>query len=129
MSYLLSRYVASARDLVVNADVNAQLFPNDVGEGASIPHVHPVSNPTAFLEVHAFLCDDPIEALRSGYRGAEPDLLVWGLLVEDERVLLGRDFEDAVLAHVSKRRHVCSKRRMHYAIVDFNSWVLFLCLL
>jgi len=129
MSYLLSGHATSARDLIVNADVNAQLFSDDVSEGASIPHVHPVSNPTPFLEVHALLCDDPIESLRPGYWGAEPDLLVRGLLVEDERVLLGCDFEDAGLAHVSNRRHVCSKRRMYYAVVDFNGRVLFLCLL
>jgi hypothetical protein len=87
----------STRNLIVDADVNAQLFPEDLRERAAIPHVHPISHTTTLLEVHALLCDHPVETLRTGYWGAEPDLLVRGLLVEDEGVLAGGDFQDAGL--------------------------------
>ena len=85
------------RNLIVDTDVNAQLFPEDLSERAAIPHVYPVADATTLLEVHALLCHDPVEALRSGNRGAEPDLLVRGLLVQNEGILLRGDFKDAGL--------------------------------
>jgi len=85
------------RDLIVNTDVNAQLFPENLSQRAAVPHVHPVADASTLLEVHALLCHDPVETLGTGYRGAEPDLLVWGLLVQNKGILLRSDFEDAGL--------------------------------
>ena len=96
LPYMTSSY-RSTRNLIIDADVNAQLFPENLRERATVPHVHPISHPTALLEVHALLGDHPVEALGAGYRGAEPDLLVRGLLVEDKGVLAGCDFQDAGL--------------------------------
>jgi hypothetical protein len=85
---LLTLHARSARDLIVNTDVNTQLFPENLSERAAVPQVYPVADATTLLEVHALLCNHPVESLRSGDWGTEPDLLVRGLLVQDEGVLL-----------------------------------------
>jgi hypothetical protein len=86
-----------ARDLVIDADIDTKLFPEDLSERAAISQIYPVSDTTTFFLTHAFLGHDPVETLGSRYGRAEPDLLVRGLLVQDECVALGRDFEDASL--------------------------------
>ena len=91
----------SARNLVIHTDIHAQLFPDDVGQGAAVPQVHPIALSAALLEVHALLCDDPVESFRSGDGGAEPDLLVRRLFVEHIAVLFGLYFEDTSLDVVS----------------------------
>lgn len=87
----------SARDLVVDADIDAQLLPQKLRERRAVSQIYPVPHSAPFLFTHAFLGYDPVETLWSGYWRAEPDLLVWRLLVQDEYVVLVRDFENTSL--------------------------------
>lgn len=69
--------------LTVDGDVNSQFLPEKFRQRATIPQIDPISNTAISLLVHRFAIDDPIEALRSGNRRGEPDLLVRRLLVQD----------------------------------------------
>lgn len=124
-------FCQSAWDLIVDADINTQLLPENLSERAAVPQIYPVSNTTTLLVVHALLCHNPIEALGPGYRGAEPNLLVRGLLVQDKGVFLGRDFENSGLfaRQVSIQSDLCICTRPTYRVVDLNRRIVLLCLL
>jgi hypothetical protein len=69
-SILLGRIVAKRglHLLFMPGDVHAEtkLFPQDLLQRATIPEVNPLSDSRAFLLVHAFTLDRPVEALRAG---------------------------------------------------------------
>lgn len=96
-SLVIPSCVVSARNIVVDTNIHAQFFPKDLSQRAAVPQIYPVTMAGALLEVHALLCDDPVESFRSGDGRAEPDLLVRRLLVQHVAVFFGLDFENTSL--------------------------------
>lgn len=123
---LLSRILAQSgfHLLLVTTDVYAEskLLPQDLLQRASVSDVDPLALSGALLVVHALTLDRPVEALGSGQRRREPNLLVGGLLVEYVGSV-GRkgDVQDAGLHNVSCWISVCARpAQLTHRVVDFH---------
>lgn len=62
---------------------HTQLLSEQADQTRAVPQVDPVTDGAALLGIHACVLDDPVKSFWAGYWGAQPDLLVRRLLVED----------------------------------------------
>ena len=99
-SYILVAYdvIRANRSLFLSVDISrdiqGQLGVQQVRQIRSIPEIDPLpicKGPTILLLVHVVSLHDPVVPLGTGDRGAEPDLLVGGLLVQDIGADTGED--------------------------------------
>lgn len=67
----------------LNTNSHTQLLSKQTDQTRAVPQVDPVTDGTALLGIHACVLDDPVKSFWAGYWGAQPNLLVWRLLVED----------------------------------------------
>lgn len=75
------RSLLDASALIANGD--AQLLSQDTNQTRAVPEIDPVADGASLLARHVVALDDPVKALGTGYGAAEPDLLVWWLLVQN----------------------------------------------
>lgn len=84
--------------LARHVNVDSELLEEDLVQARAVAGVDPVADGGALLVALALAKDAPVVALGARDGGRQPDLLVWGLLVDDVRALVGpADGEDTRL--------------------------------
>lgn len=84
--------------LARHVNVDSELLEEDLVQARAVAGVDPVADGGALLVALALAKDAPVVALGARDGGRQPYLLVWGLLVDDVRALVGpADGEDTRL--------------------------------